>query len=297
MAALPEFVRRLRAEQEVLGIPAELRRDLPKPMAQAFHDRIANTADADAAWATLSALRDAVGIDGVARIAAEWRVEGDRADDRRRAITVAATLLGQADDTARLILRGAFVLRDNAVPDATRRNVDDGVEREIGQALALRPDALADVKAATLAAVAGRRGLEGRLTAPISRSEYADVVRRILPVTEYNGVTTALPPGMDERRFLEVLAALPPERLDGARADDGRPITPEMVARGGFTLHAVAPGRYVMRYGGFDVLDGATGTAFKLDLNGAEPTRAVRQRARGNPGQSAVRPIEGWNDR
>jgi hypothetical protein len=173
--------------------------------------------------------------------------------------------------------RGAFVLRDNAVPDATRTNVDAAVEAHVGAALALRPDVLADVKAATLAAVAARRAAEGRLTTPIGRGEYAEVLERIIPVASYGGQRVPLPPGMAERQFQDVMAALPPERLEGAQAADGRPITPEMIARGGFTLEAVGPGRYRLRYGTLDIHDGRPGAApnqaFVLDLNGAEPTR------------------------
>jgi len=200
---------------------------------------------------------------------------------------------------ARLILRGAFVLRDNAVPDATRTNVDAAVEAHVREALALRPDVFADVKAATLAAVAARRAAEGKLTTPIGRGEYAEVLERIVPVTRYGGTTVVLPPGMDERRFGAVMAALPPERLHGARASDGRPITPEVVARGGFSLQAIGPGRYLLRYGDYQVLDAATGRAFMLDLNGAVPVRpdAGLPRMRlGNPGQRGVRRIEGLND-
>lgn len=276
-AVLPEFVRRLRAEQEVLGIPAGQQRDLPKPFAEAIFQRIANSVDLDGAWAALVSLNQAVGPAGVQRLAAEWRPEGDRKDDRRRAIAVAAALSGQDQATARDILRGAFVLRDNAVPDATRTNVDRAVEAHVGAALALRPDALADVKAATLAAVAARRAAEGRLTTPIGRGEYAEVLERIIPVTTYGGQRVVLPPGMAEQQFQGMMAALPPERLQGAQAADGRPITPEMIARGGFTLQAVGPGRYLLRYGTRDVLDVRPGAApdqaFVLDLNGAEPTR------------------------
>lgn len=112
-----------------------------------------------------------------------------------------------------------------------------------------------------------------------------------------------LPPGMTERAFRDVLAALPAERLDGAQAADGRPITPAMLARGDFALRAIGPGRYVLDAGGRDVPDARhPGAAFILDLNGAEPAAAPAAQPAGEPARrraaprSLVRPIEGWED-
>jgi len=59
-----------------------------------------------------------------------------------------------------------------------------------------------------------------------------------------------------------------------------------MVARGGFALQAVGPGRYLLRFGALDVVNAATGRAFVLDLNGAEPTR--QGAARLSPAERAL---------
>ncbi|MDW8399718.1 MAG: hypothetical protein RMK90_14270 [Acetobacteraceae bacterium] len=107
---------------------------------------------------------------------------------------------------------------------------------------------------------------------------------------------------MDRATFRDLLRALPEAALAGAQAADGRAITPAMLARGGFTLHAIAPGRYRLRWGGYDVLDAARpGQAFVLDLNGLSPvpptaTSPTRQPARPTSPRAAVRQIEGWDD-
>jgi hypothetical protein len=102
---------------------------------------------------------------------------------------------------------------------------------------------------------------------------------------------------MDAARFRALMSALPPERLDGARAADGRPITPEMVARGGFQAVAIGPGRYVLRYGAFEVEDGRNpGRAFVLDVTGAEPAAAPPRPVRRGSLGAGVRRIEGWDD-
>lgn len=274
LAALPEFVRGLRAEQERLGIAAERRRDLPKPFVEAFYQRIANSPDADAAWGALGALREALGLPGLRRTLAEWRMEGEGRDDRRRAIAVAGAIMDRDEAVSRQILRGAFALRDNPPPEALRRDVQTALDLHLGPALERRPEARADIAAAALAAGAALAAARGRSAEPLRRADLAGVLERLAPVASYNGRLTLLPEGMSERAFLDVMDALPPERLAGAVAADGRPITPAMVARGGFQLEAVGPGRYVLRHGGRDVLDAnRPGGAFVLDLNGAAPLR------------------------
>jgi hypothetical protein len=301
LRALGDFIRQQRAAQAELGIDPARRRDLPRPFVEALYQRIANSPDADAAWVTLGALIDAAGLPAVQRIIGEWRPDGDRPDDRRRAIAVAAALRGQDDDTARLVLRGAFVLRDNPLVDATRLNVQQAVDAHLGSALALRPDTRADLTAAAVAAAAATAAREGRMARPFGRSDFGGLLERLAPVTTWAGERTMLPPGMGERAFREVLAALPPERLDGAQAADGRPITPAMIARGDIALRAVGPGRYLLALGDREVLDARRpGAAFVLDLNGAEPAAAAppagpAARRRATPG-ALVRPIEGWGD-
>jgi soluble lytic murein transglycosylase-like protein len=301
--ALGPFIRQMRAEQELLGIAQAARRDLPKPFVEALYQRIANSPDADAAWAALASLTEAAGLPAVQRIVREWRPEGERQDDRRRAIVVAAALRGQDDETARLVLRGAFVLRDNPMPASTRQTVQEAVDRHVRGALERQPGVRADITAAAVAAAAATAIGEGRMARPASAGDFGAVLERMAPVTTYAGERTMLPPGMRERAFHDLLAALPPERLDGAEAQDGRPITPAMLARGDFILRAVAPGRYMLRLGTHVVPDARRpGEAFILDLNGAQPAPAAAARPAGESDRrrasprSLVRPIEGWED-
>ena len=274
LEALRPLVERLRAEQEVLGIDPALRRDLPKPIAEALFVTLANQPDADAAWNVLNKLTAAVGVNGVERLAAEWRPEGDRRDDRRRAIVVAATKAASDPALARDLLRGAFVLRDNPVVDATRLNVQMAVDAQLGAALALRPDVRADVAAAALALAARQASDAGKLSGVFKPAEFSEHIERLMPTDEVGGQPTPLPPGMDRATFRALLRNLPPELLAGAQAADGRPITPAMIARGGFRLLAIGPGRYELRYGDQQVLDATRpGYAFVLDLNGARPAQ------------------------
>lgn len=298
--ALGPLVERLRAEQDVLGIKPALRRDLPKPLVETLWRTVADQPDADAAWAVLNRLTSAVGIRGIERVAAEWRPEGDRKDDRRRALVVAAAKSGSDPALARDLVRGAFVLRDNPVLDATRANMQMALDAHLGDALAERPDVRADLAAAALALMAAQGAREGRLSGVFRRIEFSEHLERLMPVDHVGGQPVPLPPGMDRNTFRALLDRMPPERLDGAVAQDGRAITPEMLARGGFTLHAIGPGRYRLRWGGFDVLDArAPGLAFVLDLTGATPVEpedaARRDRRRMSPA-GAVRRIDGFDD-
>ena len=282
--ALRPLVERLRAEQELLGINPALRRDLPQPIAEALFATLADQPDADAAWGVLNRLTAAVGVGGVERLARDWKPDGDRKDDRRRAIVVAATKAGTDPSLARDLLRGAFVLRDNPVVDATRLNVQTAVDAYIGGALALRPDVRADLAAAALALAARQASDAGTLSGVFKRAEFTEHLERLMPTDEVGGQATPLPPGMERRTFRDLLRNLPAELLEGAVAADGRPITPAMVARGGFRLLAIAPGRYELRYGDQQVLDASRpGFAFVLDLNGARPAA---------PGQPADEPAK-----
>jgi soluble lytic murein transglycosylase-like protein len=272
LEALKPLGERLRAEQEVLGIDPALRRDLPKPLVEALFATVADQPDADAAWAVLDRLTNAVGVGGVERLAAEWRPEGDRRDDRRRAIVVAAAKSGSDPALARDLIRGAFVLRDNPLVDASRLNVQSAVDAHVGGALENRPDVRADLTAAALALAAREAAAAGRLSGVWRQSAFVDHLARLMPVDDWEGGKVVLPPGMDARSFRALMRRLPPARLEGAVAGDGRPITPDMLARGGFALSAVGPGRYALTYGGRAVLDAARpGQTFVLDLNGAEP--------------------------
>jgi soluble lytic murein transglycosylase-like protein len=275
LAALPRLVAVLAAQQDAMGIPEAQRRALPRPISDALFARIADAVDADGAEAALRALTEAAGPAGVARIAADVSLPGQATGDRRQAIVVAAALAGRQDDTSRLILRGAFVLRDNPLPDARAADMERALDGEIGAALARRPDVRSQVLAAARAIYAAGSADRGALTGAFDRGRFREAVNRVAPSTWWGGEAVLLPPSMDEARFRAVMAALPPDRMTGAIAGDGSPITPAMVARGGFSAETVGPGRYLLRYGAQEVLDAAGGRRpFVLDLNGAQPVEA-----------------------
>lgn len=302
--ALKPLVDLTRALQAEMNIAPAQRRDLPKPLARALLDAVANQPDKDAAWGVLHRLTEAVGVPGVERLAGEWTADGQRRGARENAIIVAAAVTGRDPGLARDLIGGAYVLRDNPLVDATRTNVETAVDRYLGNALALRPDVRAHVRDAALALAAAAAAKAGRLSAPLRPAEFTAHLERIMPVTRYEGATVPLPPGMDEGTFHAVMRALPPERLSGAVAADGRAITPQMLARGGFALDAIGPGRYVLRWGEYTVLDATRpGEAFVLDLNGARPHTGSPPAAPGAESarrpaspRAAVRRIEGFDD-
>jgi soluble lytic murein transglycosylase-like protein len=292
--ALRDLAGLLAAEQERLGVPQALRRPLPRSILEPLLARVLDAPGPDEALQALSALTGAIGVPEAARALAATRVTGDAQEPRRRAVAVAASLLEQQPDTARRILAGQLFLRDNPLPAATPAQRTAATQAALGEAFELRPQALADVEAAALALYAARRDLSPQA---FSARAWRDALAELVPVTEFGGRVTVLPPGMDAARFRALMSALPPERLDGARAADGRPITPEMVARGGFQALAIGPGRYVLRYGAFEVEDGRNpGRAFVLDVTGAEPAAAPPRPVRRGSLGAGVRRIEGWDD-
>lgn len=269
--ALTRLAELARAEQERLGVPAPLRRALPKPIVTALADRILNAPGPDEAMAALAGLTQAVGAAEAARLIAAERTEGDAREPRQRAVAVAAALLAQRPDVARRIMAGTLFIRDNPLPAATPAERAYTAQAELGQAFELRPQALADAEAAALALYAARRDLTP--TAFNARA-FRQALAEVAPVTRFNGRATALPAGMDEDTFHAIMTALPPERLDGAVAADGRPITPAMIARGAVQAVAVGAGRYVLRVGAWEVQDARRpGEQFVLDIGGLEPPR------------------------
>ena len=270
--ALAALAGLLLAEQERLGVPPAQRRALPRTIADALLGRVLDAAGPDEALGALSALTGAVGVLEAGRLVGEARPGGAAQDGRRRAVAVAAALLEDEPMLARRILAGQLVLRDNPVPGAGANETAIQAQTVLGEAFEMMPRAMADAQAAALALYAARGDLRpGVFDARAFRRE----LEALAPTTRWGGRATALPRGMDERRFHDLMAALPAERLAGAVAGDGMAITPEMLARGGFQAMAVGPGRYLLRFGGFEVQDARReGAAFVLDINGAEPARA-----------------------
>jgi len=291
--ALRDLSAMLLAEQERLGVPAGERRALPRTMTDGLLARVLDAPGPDEALGALSALTGAVGVPEAARLIAAVRVSGDAQEPRRRAVAVAAAMLDERPMLARRILAGATWLRDNPVPGSGAEAAREA-DAALGEALALRGNTLADVRAAALALYASRRDLSPQV---FNARAYREALRELAPTTRFGGRETALPPGMDEDRFATLMAALPPERLEGARAAVGRPVTPEMIARGGFQAVVIAPGRYVLSYGAYEVADAARpGLRFVLDLNGAAPAAGARPEPRRGTLRGGARRIEGFDE-
>lgn len=282
LAALPALVDGLRREQARQGIPAQQQRALPQALAQGFFDQIAEARDPDAAEQALRGIVQAAGPADTARMFDGLSIAGAAQAERRQAIVVAAALAGRQDATARAILRGAFVLRDNTLPGQTAAAMEERLDRHAGAIFARAPDLRSQVSAAARAYYAAGLSDSGQLAAArFDPSRFQEALDAILPVARYAGRPVPLPPGMDARRFQDTMAALPPARLDGAMAADGSPITPALIARGGFSLDPLGPGRYLLRYGQYEVLDrrapAGSRRPFVLDLAGAAPASPAGQ--------------------
>lgn len=272
--ALASLSGALLAEQERLGVPPAQRRALPRGIADSLIGRVLDAPGPDEALGALGTLTTAVGPREAARLIAGARMTGDAREPRQRAVAVAAALLDDQPRLARRIVAGAIFLRENPLPGAAAAEMATIAQRELGEAFeAAHPAALADARAAAMAVYASRRDLPA---GTFRAAAFREALAEIAPIARVGGRDTALPRGMDEAGFLSLVQALPPERLAGAVAADGRPITPAMVARGGFQLLAVASGRYELRFGGLQVQDARSpGMAFVLDLNGAAPQPGV----------------------
>lgn len=220
-----------------------------------------------------AAARALLGAVGPQRMLEALRgITGAQAETRREAIAVAAVLAERQPALARDIFAGAIALRETRPVDLPAVEVERAASAVIGDAFSELPAARAQLVSAARALYAGSLARQGREAQPFNAREFRQAIERIQAFADYGGRRVPLPEGMSEDRFAAVMYALPPERLANAVAADGRPITPAMVARGGFELLAVGPGRYMLRFGGREVLDATRpGQAFVLDLNGAEP--------------------------
>jgi hypothetical protein len=229
---------------------------------------------------TLRGIVTAIGPADTARLFQEATISGGAQAERRQAIIAAAALMGSNEPVARRILRGAFVLRDNTMPGQTAALMEARLDAHAGLSFAGPGGAQvrSQVSAAARAYYAADLSDTGQLAANrFDRSRFDEALEAIMPVARYGGTRVPLPAGMTEQRFLDTMAALPPDRLANAMAADGSPITPAQVARGGFALTPVAPGRYLMRWGQYEVLDREAGgrRPFMLDLTGAAPDQPM----------------------
>jgi hypothetical protein len=175
---------------------------------------------------------------------------------------------------ARQIMAGAIALRETALPGVSAAAIEAEGDRVIGNGLALMPAARAQLLSAARALYAAEMQDAGRTGQAFDARRFRRAIERIQPFHSYGGREVPLPPGMDGRAFDRLMAALPPEALAGARAMDGRPITPAMVARGGFELLSIGTGRYELRYAGHQVLAAEGDRPFVLDLQAAAELRA-----------------------
>jgi hypothetical protein len=300
MAALPALVDGLRREQARQGVPEGQQRALPDRLVQGFFSQIADAPDPTQAERSLRTVVDAVGPADAARMFQEATITGGAQTERRQAIIMAAALSGRNDDTARRILRGALVLRDNTLPGQTTALMEARLDAHAGTAFAGPggSEIRSQVSAAARAYYAAGLSESGQLASNrFDNTRFDEALAVVMPVARYGGQRVPLPAGMTERRFQDTMAALPPDRLAGAIAADGSPITPAQVARGGFTLQPLAPGRYMLRWGQYEVLDRDAGgrRPFILDLTGAAPAQAMGpppDRAGRDSPARAVRPVE-----
>jgi soluble lytic murein transglycosylase-like protein len=300
MAALPALVDGLRREQARQGVPERQQRALPDGLVAGLFSQIADGNNPTTADQTLRAVVTAAGPEGTARMFQEANLPGGAASERRQAIIAAAALMGTNQPAASRILRGAFVLRDNTMPGQTTALMEARLDAHAGASFAGPggSQVRSQVAAAARAYYAAGLSDTGKLaSSTFDPTRFNEALATIMPVARYGGQRVPLPANMTERRFLDTMAALPPDRLAGAIAADGSPITPAMVARGGFSLMPVAPGRYMLRWGQYEVLDRNAGDRrpFVLDLTGAAPAQAMGppsdRVARDSPAR-AVRPVE-----
>lgn len=195
-----------------------------------------------------------------------------------RTFTTAAGL-SQADaGLGRDVLFGNEVRQDNKklVPEnnlAFRQVVQD----ELGNVLALRPDALASITDAAQALYAKASLDAGDLTGTLDTERLEGALNRITGgVVEWNGRKVIVPQrGMSQDVFSALMEGLEDQDLgeNVPKSLDGNPITAEMIKKYG-ELYSVGDGRYIVRMAGFDIPDpDNTARAWELDLTDV-PVRA-----------------------
>jgi hypothetical protein len=132
------------------------------------------------------------------------------------------------------------------------------------------PTARSEAIAAATALYAAEAAQRGETAGAFDAGRFRAALARVQPVVRWDGQTLPVPGGMTPRAFTDRLENLPPEALAGAMAQDGRAITPAMIARGGLELTPVGSGLFELRYGGNQVMDGRAGGAFRLRIGAPE---------------------------
>ncbi|MBX6373150.1 MAG: hypothetical protein IRZ13_02820 [Acetobacteraceae bacterium] len=178
------------------------------------------------------------------------------------------------------ILRGTYPLQYVSPPALVGHDFEAAARSHLGGAFAHVPQTEAMIVAAVRAVYAERVG-SGFDPADESRSRTREptihersmktalvsrIVNKVAPTVEFRGRRLPAPRGLSQQDSDAEMARMPPEALLGARATDGRAVTPDMVRRYG-NLVAVGEDRYhIIVNGAFYVTD-ETGTwPFVLDM-------------------------------
>jgi len=200
--------------------------------------------------------------------------KGDRTSPRVQAFTVAAARSSSNPRQAAEILRGMEVMRQLKPPAVEGADWSRTLVEEMGPVLSGRPDTLAQVGEAARAIYSQRFATGDRpegLAAKLDPAKFREILNEIMPTVKLGGgffgggQRIPVPrPGMTQTDFDTDMARMPASALAGARAADGRPITPDIVRRDG-RLVPVAEGMYEVRINGMEVL-GEGGRNFRLDM-------------------------------
>jgi len=200
--------------------------------------------------------------------------KGTDTNPRTQAFAVAAARSGSNPRQTTEILRGLEVMRQTKPAAVEGPDWSRALAEELGPVLSTRPDTLSQVGEAARAMYAQRTATgdrPGDLAQKLDVEKFRGILRELVPtVTQgggFFGGGNRIPvprPGMTQTEFDTELARMPASALAGARAADGRPITPDMVRRDG-RLVAVSEGTYEVRIGGMEVL-GENGRNFRLDM-------------------------------
>lgn len=200
--------------------------------------------------------------------------KGTDTNPRTQAFAVAAARSGSNPRQTTEILRGLEVIRQNKPAATEGADWSRALAEELGPVLGTRPDTLAQLGEAARAIYAQRTATgdkPGDLAQRLDTDKFRGILRELMPTVTVGGGWlsggTRIPtprPGMTQTEFDTEWAKMPANALAGARAADGRAITPDMVRRDG-RLVAVSEGMYEIRIGGMEVL-GENGRNFRLDM-------------------------------
>jgi hypothetical protein len=200
--------------------------------------------------------------------------KGDATSPRTQAFVVAAARSGSNPRQATEILRGMETMRQLKPAAVEGGDWSRVLLEEMGPVLGGRADTMAQVGEAARAIYTQRFATGDRpedLARKLDPSKFREILREVMPtVTLPGGIFSSgqrIPvprPGMSQSDFEAEWQRMPASALTGARAADGRPITPDMVRRQG-RLVPVGEGTYEVRINGMEVL-GEGGRSFRLDM-------------------------------